>query len=134
MAAYSVATAALALGIERKRLENILSRYEILGTGLGRQGKARRLSRQTIINLAAMVQLETVLSIPAPAAAELVRTARKLSEETAGPVQITRGSIALIIDFAAIERALLAQLSEALEMAPRLRRGRPRIAASSLKP
>jgi hypothetical protein len=40
-------------------------------------------------------------------------------------VQIVRESIGLTIDFGAIERALLAQLSEAMEMAPRPRRGRP---------
>lgn len=125
MAAYSVATAALALGIERKRLENILSRHDIPGTRQGRQGQARRLTRQAIVNLAAIVQLENVLSIPAPVAAELVRTARELSEHVVGPVELTRGSVALLLDLAAIDRALNAQLSEALEMAPRPRRGRP---------
>jgi hypothetical protein len=135
VAAYSIATAALALGIERKRLENILSRYEIPGTRQGRQGQARRLTREATINLAAMIQLEAMLSIPTPAAADLVGMARGLSPSPAGSVQLGRESVILIIDFAAIERALLAQLSEALETGPRPRRGRPpRIAAPSLKP
>jgi hypothetical protein len=132
MAAYSIATAALALGVERKRLENILSRYEVPGTRPGRQGQARRLTREATINLAAMIQLEDMLSIPAPAAADLVRMAQELPGSPDGSVQLVRESVNLIIDFAAIERALLAQLSEALEMAPRPRRGRPpRIAAPS---
>lgn len=134
MAAYSIATASLALGVERKRLENLLSRHEIPGTRPGRQGQARRLTREATINLAAMIQLEDILSIPAPAAAGLIRTARGLSRSPDGSVQLVRGSVILIIDFAAIERALLTQLGEALEMAPRPRRGRPRrIAAPSLK-
>ena len=126
MAAYSIATTALALDIERKRLENILSRHDIPGTRQGRQGQARRLTREAVVNLAAIVQLENVLSIPAPVAAELVRKGRELPRDVAGAVQLARGAVALLIDFAAIERALLAQLSAALEMAPRPRRGRPR--------
>jgi hypothetical protein len=125
MAAYSIATVALALGVERKRLENILSRYEIPSTRSGRQGQARRLTRDATVNLAAMIQLEDLLSIPAPAAADLVRTARGQAGSPEGSVQLVRESVSLIIGFAAIERALLAQLSEALEMAPRPRRGRP---------
>jgi hypothetical protein len=125
MAAYSIATAALALGVDRKRLENILSRQDVPGTRRGRQGQARRLSREATVNLAAMIQLEDIFSIPAPAAADLIRTARELSRSPSGSVQILRGSVGLIIDFAALESTLLAQLSEALEMAPRPRRGRP---------
>jgi hypothetical protein len=135
MPAYSLATAALALGVERKRLENILSRYEIPGTRQGRQGQARRLTRDATINLAAIIQLEDLLSIPASAAADLVKTARGLPKSPDGAAQFVRGSVILIIDFAAIERALLTQLREALEMAPRPRRGRPpSVAAPFLRP
>jgi hypothetical protein len=87
-----------------------------------------------VVNLAVILQLEELLLIPTSAAAELVATARKGAESSAGPWQLVRGSISLTIDFAAIELALLAQLSEALEMAPRPRRGRPPIAAPPLKP
>jgi hypothetical protein len=133
MAAYSIATAALAIGVDRKRVENILSRYEIPGTRHGRQGQTRRLTREAILNLAALIQLEDRFSIPVPAAADLIRTARGLPNSPDGTVQIVHESVGLIIDFGAIEHALQAQLSEALEMAPRPRRGRPRSAATSLE-
>lgn len=139
MASYSTITAAIALGVDRKRLENLLLRSRIPGTTRGRQGRARRLSRSSLLALAVVVRLQDELGIPAAYAVELlagglVSTGSRASPEHPDrggrvepgvPAAIRRGPFTLAVDVAALERELAASLAEAIEMSPRPRRGRP---------
>lgn len=140
MASYSTITAAIALGIDRKRLENLLLRCRIPGTSRGRQGRARRLSRNSLLALAVLVRLQDELGIPASNAAELLsagllsagsRTDRDQAHlsprvESGGPLSaLRRGPFTLAVDVATLERELAAALAEAIEVSPRPRRGRP---------
>lgn len=139
MASYSTITAAIALGIDRKRLENLLLRCRIPGTSRGRQGHARRLSRTSLLALAALVRLQDELGIPASHAAELLaggllsagsRASRDQADagarvEPGAPGALRRGPFTLAVDVAALDRELAAALAEAIEVSPRPRRGRP---------
>lgn len=140
MASYSTITAAIALGIDRKRLENLLLRCRIPGTTRGRQGRARRLSRNSLLALAVVVRLQDELGVPASRAAELLSggllSARTQTDrdqanlgprsESGGPPSaLRRGPFTLAVDVAALERELAAALAEAIEVSPRPRRGRP---------
>lgn len=143
MASYSTTTAAMALGIDRKQLENLLGRCRIPGTSRGRQGRARRLSRDSLLAVAAVLHLQRSLGIPASRAVELLG-AGLLAEpagrsgnpaaggETPGvwPVGagagLHRGPFLLLVDVSQLERELSHALAEAMEMSPRPQRGRPR--------
>lgn len=139
MASYSTITAAIALGIDRKRLENLLLRCRIPGTTRGRQGRARRLSRNSLLALAVVVRLQDELGIPASHAVELLagglvptgsraspdQTDRAARFEPGAPAALRRGLFTLAVDVATLERELAAALAEAIEVSPRPRRGRP---------
>ena len=145
MASYSTITAAIALGVDRKRLENLLLRCRIPGTSRGRQGRARRLSRSSLLALAVVVRLQEELGIPAAHAAELIaggllgpgarggrpdpgRPGSRVDLHdpgtAAGPT-LHRGPFILSVDMEELDRALASALAEAIEMSPRPRRGRP---------
>jgi hypothetical protein len=145
MASYSTITAALALGVDRKRLENLLLRCRIPGTSRGRQGRARRLSRASLLALAAVVRLQEELGIPASQAAELVASGLLSTDAlgsdpdrvipgrriepgdggTTAAATLRRGPFTLSVDVAHLDRELTAALAEAIEVSPRPRRGRP---------
>lgn len=145
MASYSTITAAIALGVERKRLENLLLRCRIPGTSRGRQGRARRLSTGSLLAIAMIVRLQDELGIQAPKAAQLLADGLLLAaagsrnphrHRVDSPVQpgdspagatstVRRGPFSLTVDVAQLERELAAALGEAMEVSPRPRRGRP---------
>ena len=124
MATYSIATAALALGTDRKRVENLVRRYWPSGTDPGRQGKARRLRRDTIVGLACVLELEEAVGLPAAAAATLVRRLRDHRAPNSAAVR-QHGAVVVSLDLEEIDRGVGARLAEALEIAPRPARGRP---------
>lgn len=119
MAFYSTTTAALALGVDRKQLENLLGRCQIPGTSRGRQGRARRLSRNSLLAVAAVLRLQRTLGIPASRGAELLADGLLSHPRGDGP-------FLLLVDVPELERELAQALAEAIEMSPRPRRGRPR--------
>lgn len=145
MASYSTITAALALGVDRKRLENLLLRCRIPGTSRGRQGRARRLSRASLLALAAVVRLQEELGIPASQAAQFVASgllsAGPLGSDadrvvpgrriepgervTGTAAALRRGPFTLSVDVAQLDRELAGALADAIEVSPRPRRGRP---------
>jgi hypothetical protein len=125
MATYSIATAALALGTDRKHVENMLRRCRLSGADPGRQGQARRLRRDTIVALACVLQLEEAVGAPAPTAASLLRRLWD-HRSPVGAATVRYGAVAVSLDFEELERSVRARLAEALEIAPRPARGRPR--------
>lgn len=122
MATYSIATAALAFGLDRKYLENLLARYPGLPRASAKQGRAQKLSRQFLLKLSATLALHREFGVPLTAAAAVIE---RLTDIGQTPSALALGAVQVSIDFPALERSLDAQLAEALEIAPRIRRGRP---------
>lgn len=148
MAVYSTTTAAIALGVERKLLENLLGRSEIPGISPGRQGRARRLSQSSLLAVAAVLRLQDVFGIPASRAVGLLadgllatNRGKRDADGVTGQVAVghsgaavagvRRGPFLLELDVTQLERDLTEALRDAMEMSPRPRRGRPPHRASS---
>lgn len=122
MRAVTTGTAAFALGIKKKDLDNILSRNPVRGYERGRQGMARRLSLASIEQVALAIDLARDYSIPIPTALLLAEEALASRE---GVVVAPSGHIALHVDLERIRRDLHAKLAEAIDRVIPPRRGRP---------
>ena len=120
MRAYTVATAAVTLQMPPKWIDNVLSHHSISGVAKSRQGVARRLTPQALLNLEIAIRLSDALSIPIARALEL---AHGLMEKPSG---LTVGhGITLTLDVEAISAELTDRLAHAVEIAPLPKRGRP---------
>jgi hypothetical protein len=122
MRAVTTGTAALALGIHKKDLDNILSRYHVRGFERGRQGVARRLSQASIEQVALAIDLTRDFSIPTPTALLLAEEALSSRE---GVITSPGGHLAIHADLERIRHDLQAKLAEAIEYVIPPRRGRP---------
>ncbi|HET7614666.1 MAG TPA: hypothetical protein VFK26_12135 [Gemmatimonadaceae bacterium] len=118
--AYTVATAALALGVRPKWLDNTLSHFRIQGVQQARQGVARRLTVEALLPLATSIALTRELGIPMARALDL---ATKIVTND-GQIALG-GRLVIAIDLIATRAELLRQLEHAVEVAPLPRRGRP---------
>jgi len=118
--AYTVATAALALGVSAKWIDNILAHNKLQGIRQERQGIARHLSIEGLMILGLTALLNTELGLPA---AEAIRVAEEMSK-TNGQYFARRG-LSVQIDLASFQARLLERLETAVEIAPVPRRGRP---------
>lgn len=129
MRGYSVATAALALEIEYKWLDNLLSQNKVQGVNQTRQGVQRRLTPQAMYVIATVHQLNRGLHIPVATALTLAHELWQAPNTGAAgdPAVVPLEAISLAVE----REGLRAQVDEAivgaLEMAPRTRRGRPRL-------
>jgi len=118
--AYTIATAALALGVPTKWLDNTLSHYRVEGVHQMRQGLARRLTLEALVPLATSIALTRDLGIPLARALDLAH------DIIASDGRIAFGNRLIIsTDLAATRTDLLRQLDHAVEVAPLPRRGRP---------
>ncbi|MGK2936162.1 MAG: hypothetical protein ACSLFE_13100 [Gemmatimonadaceae bacterium] len=127
MRGYSVATAALALGIESKWLDNLLSHNRVDGVTQARQGVSRRLGPGALHVIATVHRLNRELQIPVGAALRLAHELWR-SPRNADPADIATvrsGELELHLDRAGVRAHVAAAVAEALEMAPRPKRGRP---------
>lgn len=127
MRGYSVATAALALGIEDKWLDNLLSHNRVGGVTQARQGVSRRLAPDALHVIATVYRLNQELQVPVGAA---LRLSHELwgSPESADPADtatLRSGELELRLSRAGVRAHVAAAVAEALEMAPRPKRGRP---------
>ena len=118
--AYTIATAALALGTSVKWLDNALSHNRISGVSQERQGVSRRLTVEGLLVLALVVLLIQELGVPMPGAIVLAEGLAK----NAGR-HIARQGLSVDIDLASFRARLLDSLENAVEVAPVPRRGRP---------
>ena len=122
MAIVSTSTAATAIGVERKVLDNILAREAKELVGTGRRGKGRRLSVELVERLAVAMVLNRDLGMPVATA---LGVAEKLVQAPTNT--ITAGSLlSLSLDVGRLRSVLATALSDALEESPLPRRGRPR--------
>ena len=118
--AYTIATAALALGTSVKWLDNVLSHNRVPGVSQERQGVSRRLTVEGLLVLALSILLIHELGVPTSKAIALAEDLVK----NEGRHEARRG-LAVNVDLASLRLGLLERLENAVEVAPVPRRGRP---------
>jgi hypothetical protein len=118
--AYTVGTAALALDVSAKWLDNVLSHFPVPGVLQERQGIPRRVSLEGMLELAVTLILIDDLKIP-------IRTALGVARDIAqmGGQHQTASGLSIGLDLSTIRAGLEARLAQAVEIAPLPRRGRP---------
>lgn len=122
MRAYTVATAAVTLGVSPKWLDNALSRFAVRGVLQSRQGVSRRIGYQSIVTLHIANELIRTLGIPLGTAIMLAERAGQADE----PATIELSPSAhLIVDLRTAARDITERLSHAVEVTPVPKRGRP---------
>lgn len=122
MRTVTTGTAAFVLGIHKKDLDNILSRHALRGFERGIRGLSRRISMESIEQVAVAIDLARDFSIPIPAALALSDRVMRSRE---GVITSPDGHLALHADLDRIRRELHGRLSEAIERVIPPRRGRP---------
>jgi hypothetical protein len=118
--AYTIATAALALGLPIKWVDNVLSHHKIGGIRQERQGIARRLSIEGLLTLALTALLIHELRVPTSRA---ITIAEGIIE--ANGRHVCADGLTVEIDLPTFQASLLKRLENAVEVAPVPRRGRP---------
>ena len=124
MRAVTTATAAVAIGLQKKALDNLLGRLDLPEAASGRQGVERRIPVTLLPQLLLTAELSDQLDIPIRAAFAL---ARRLvaGDVSAGPF------LRLLADTDSINEEIDRQLEVAIETVVRRPRGRPRASAES---
>ncbi len=118
--AYTVATAALALGLPIKWVDNVLSHNKIIGIRQERQGVARRLSIEGLLVLALTALLIRELGLSTTKAI----TSAEGIVKSGGRYSSPQG-VSIELNLEAFQSRMLEQLEYAVEIAPIPRRGRP---------
>jgi hypothetical protein len=118
--AYTVATAALAIGMPIKWVDNILSHNKLIGIRQERQGVARRLSVDGLLVLALTALLIRELGL---STAKAIIAAEGIVN-SGGRYSAAQG-VSIELDLGAFQSGLLEHLEHAVEIAPVPRRGRP---------
>ena len=123
MRAYTVATAAVALRVNQKWVDNVLSHHSVRGVTQSRQGIARSLTEEAVSVLEIALRLSKAFGIPIPHGLEIGQSL--IAHGTASP-ECPGDDCTLSVDASAIRRHVAARLADAVEYAPIPRRGRPR--------
>lgn len=128
MRGYSVGTAALALALDTKWLDNLLSQNRVEGVTQTRQGIQRKIAPSALYLIATVRGLNRDLHIPVGTALRIAHELWRSPENShSGDAAILQfGGIALQVTRNDVRARVNAALVEALEMAPRPKRGRPR--------
>ena len=128
MRGYTVATTALALGVEPKWLDNALSHHHIPGVARSRRGVRRRIPSRSVVIIAIAEMLGAQLSIPLQRALEI---AANLESAESAEYRVS-DVLTLRMDVDSLRADVLRRLDEAAEFAAVPRRGRrPRVRAAS---
>ena len=117
--AYTIATAALALGTTAKWLDNVLSHNRVTGVAQDRQGVSRRLTVEGLLVLALTALLIQELGLPTSKA---IGVAQDLASNQGR--YIARQGLNLELDLLSFRAQLLERLESAVEIAPIPTRGR----------
>lgn len=118
--AYTVATAALALQVPTKWIDNTLSHFDVQGVTQTRQGISRKLSVESLLILSIALALIRDLGTAAGNAIDVATQLARSNGKTRLPL-----GISLEVDIEKTNTSLLERLEHAVEMAPLPRRGRP---------
>jgi len=138
---YDIAVAALAIGVERKWLDNLTAQHSIPGTEHVARGVARRLSMRTLLTAAIVRDLNRGLGVPVGRGVEVassilgVQQSREgMAIAESGPEELLAAprvvlpiaeSLTLAVDVERLEREIERRLLEAMETVVPRRRGRP---------
>ncbi|HWE42230.1 MAG TPA: hypothetical protein VG432_06990 [Gemmatimonadaceae bacterium] len=138
---YDIAVAALAIGVERKWLDNLTAQHSVPGTEHVARGVARRLSRRALLTAAIVRDLNRALGVPVGRGVEVAISVlggepspdgTSGAQAGAGAVVSTprvvlpiADSLALAVDVERLEREIERRLLEAMETVVPRRRGRP---------
>jgi hypothetical protein len=128
MRAVTTATAAIALAIDRKSLDNLLARVGPEAVETGKQGRERRIAVARLEELALCLELQSALGVPARESFALARRLLRrddLAQEYLGTV-VVGPHLQLGLDLRGFLDALHARVAAAIESHVRPRRGRPR--------
>jgi hypothetical protein len=117
---YTVATAALAIQVPVKWVDNILSHYTLPGVVQRRQGVSRKLAIDGLLLLALTAFLTQELGMPVANAIEIAKGLASSGGRYTSP-----GGFTLSLDVSTFQSDLLERLENAVEIAPAPRRGRP---------
>lgn len=118
--AYTLATAALALQVQTKWLDNTLSHFHVQGVVQARQGVPRRLPIESLTFIAITLNLIADFEIPLAKALDL---ATRLAGSS-GKLTLESGA-RIEVDLQRLTETLLQRLEHAVEVVPLPRRGRP---------
>lgn len=121
MRAYTVAATAIALRVDQKWLDNLLSHHHVPGVPRGRQGVQRRIGPDALLRIGVTLRLARDLGIPIARALALATETCDGRRGEAHPAP----HVALRIDLLALERELTDRLVDAAHMLAPIRRGRP---------
>jgi hypothetical protein len=118
--AYTVATAALALRMPIKWVDNVLSHNRLSGIRQERQGIARRLSTEGLLVLALTAVLTREIGL---STAKAIIVAEGIAKS--GGRYLAGEGLSIEVDLATFQAGLLEKLESAVEIVPIPRRGRP---------
>ena len=118
--AYTLGTAALALGVSSKWLDNALSHFKVAGVQQKRQGVARRLAIDSLLTLSIAILLVDELQVPLGRAIEISEQLARSDGR-----QLVSDILHFSVDLGTLHAQLLDRLEHAVEIAPVPRRGRP---------
>jgi len=119
---YHVEVARHAAETDVKWIDNLLSHFDIPGVEGGRQGVARKISRDGVRHIALIRRLNRDLRVPVSHAAAIAT--RLLAGESARA--IVGSGLELHIDRLALDEEIDRRISEAVEASTLPRRGRPK--------
>lgn len=121
MRTYDVAVTSLAIGAPLKWTDNLLAQHSIDGVTSRERGVTRKISYPAMLVLAVVRELNVAVGL---SVRDAVALAPRLLGES-GPGVPASEHLRVVLDRAALERAVGVRLREALESAPAPRRGRP---------
>ena len=137
---YDVAVASLAIGVEKKWLDNLTTHHALPGTEHFARGVPRRLAMRALVTAALVHELNRKLGVPVSRAVDLAAGVLGDSLATSGaavgeplvaagiqPLRTVNVTplISLTVDLYGLERDIDRRLLEAMETAVPRRRGRP---------
>lgn len=131
MRAFTTHTTAVALDLDSKWIDNLLTHNQIDGCIRVRQGVGRKLTPRGVLHVAVIAELTRSLRIPVRVACDVAREllTPAAAKQPGSPPDVAllevSPSLAIRLDLDALGRSITPRLALAVETARRPRRGRP---------
>jgi hypothetical protein len=122
---YSAIAVALATGVQRKWLDNLLSRYQLSGVTRSRQGVERRITAGALLTIEAIRILNLELGISVERAVAVAGASVNQLASNQQMIYATPSGLELTFPVVEIERRLRERMMAALESMAHSPRGRP---------
>lgn len=124
--AYDVRVVALTTNTSAKWVDNLLSHHALPGVEKSRQGVQRQITDDGVLAIALVRCLTRSAGFGTPTAVGIVCRALEARRGSDVVLPLAPG-VALRIDVSLVEQDLRERLADAIDAAPRVRRGRPRL-------